>query len=106
MKLTSKLPDTGITIFSRMTALANAHGAINLSQGFPDFGISADLIEKVHEHMRSGKNQYAPMQGVAAIPPSVFYREKEDHRVLRFCFAKTSQTLEAAAERLCGIRCP
>ncbi len=44
--------------------------------------------------------------GVAAIPPSVFYQEKEDHRVLRFCFAKTAQTLEAAAERLCGIRLP
>ena len=67
MKLTSKLPDTGITIFARMTALANAHGAINLSKGFPDFEISADLIEKVHEHMRAGKNQYAPMQGAAVL---------------------------------------
>lgn len=67
MKLTSKLPDTGITIFSRMTALANAHGAINLSQGFPDFEISADLIEKVHEHMIAGRNQYAPMQGVPVL---------------------------------------
>jgi methionine aminotransferase len=67
MKLRSKLPDTGITIFSQMTALANAHGAINLSQGFPDFEISADLIEKVHEHMHSGRNQYAPMQGVAVL---------------------------------------
>ncbi len=67
MKLTSKLPDTGITIFTRMTALANVHGAINLSQGFPDFEISADLIEKVHEHMRAGRNQYAPMQGVAVL---------------------------------------
>ena len=67
MKLTSKLPDTGVTIFTRMTALANAHGAINLSQGFPDFEISADLIAGVHDHMRSGKNQYAPMQGVPAL---------------------------------------
>ena len=67
MKVTSKLPDTGVTIFSRMTALANAHGAINLSQGFPDFEISADLIEKVHAHMRAGRNQYAPMQGVPVL---------------------------------------
>jgi methionine aminotransferase len=44
--------------------------------------------------------------GVAAIPPSVFYQGKDDHRVLRFCFAKTSQTLEAAAERLCSVSCP
>jgi methionine transaminase len=77
MKLTSKLPDTGITIFSRMTALANAHGAINLSQGFPDFDISADLIEKVHEHMRAGRNQYAPMQGAAVL------REKIAEKVYR-----------------------
>ncbi len=77
MKLTSKLPDTGITIFSRMTALANAHGAINLSQGFPDFEISAELIEKVHAHMRAGRNQYAPMQGVAVL------REKIAEKVYR-----------------------
>ncbi|MFH0999019.1 MAG: methionine aminotransferase [Pseudomonadota bacterium] len=77
MKLTSKLPDTGITIFSRMTALANAHGAINLSQGFPDFEISVDLIENVHEHMRAGRNQYAPMQGVAVL------REKIAQKVHR-----------------------
>jgi methionine transaminase len=77
MKATSKLPDTGITIFSQMTALANAHGAINLSQGFPDFEISAGLIEKVHEHMRAGRNQYAPMQGVAVL------REKIAEKIYR-----------------------
>jgi aspartate/methionine/tyrosine aminotransferase len=46
--------------------------------------------------------------GVAAIPPSVFYQnnqDKEDHRVLRFCFAKTTRTLDTAAERHCSIRC-
>jgi methionine transaminase len=77
MKLASKLPNTGVTIFSRMTALANAHGAINLSQGFPDFEISADLIKKVHEHMRAGRNQYAPMQGAAVL------REKIAEKVYR-----------------------
>ena len=77
MRLTSKLPDTGISIFSQMTALANAHGAINLSQGFPDFEISADLIEKVYEHMVAGRNQYAPMQGVPAL------REKIAEKVYR-----------------------
>jgi methionine aminotransferase len=41
--------------------------------------------------------------GVAAIPPSVFYHDRQDHRVLRFCFAKQDQTLEQAAERLCKI---
>ncbi len=67
MSLESKLPDTGITIFSRMTALADAHGAINLSQGFPDFKIADELIGKVQQYMQMGMNQYAPMQGVEAL---------------------------------------
>jgi methionine aminotransferase len=41
--------------------------------------------------------------GVAAIPPSVFYHCGEDHKVLRFCFAKSEVTLNAAAERLNAI---
>ena len=41
--------------------------------------------------------------GVAAIPPSALYHQKEDHKVLRFCFAKKSETLEKAAEKLCRI---
>jgi methionine aminotransferase len=40
---------------------------------------------------------------VAAIPPSVFYHERDDHKVLRFCFAKKEETLVAAAARLCAI---
>ncbi len=42
-------------------------------------------------------------KGVASIPPSVFYRHRDDHRVLRFCFAKKDETLEKAAEILCRI---
>jgi methionine transaminase len=41
--------------------------------------------------------------GVAAIPPSVFYHQRNDHRVLRFCFAKNDATLKEAAEKLCRI---
>ena len=40
---------------------------------------------------------------VAAIPPSVFYHQKNDYKVLRFCFAKKDETLEKAAERLCKV---
>jgi methionine aminotransferase len=42
-------------------------------------------------------------KGVASIPPSVFYRQGDDHRVLRFCFAKKDETIEKAAEILCRI---
>jgi len=41
--------------------------------------------------------------GVASIPPSVFYHHQDDHKVLRFCFAKKDETLEKAAEKLCEI---
>jgi len=64
MNLKSKLPNTGISIFSKMTALANAHGAINLAQGFPNFPSSKKLIDLVHHYMQQGMNQYAPMPGV------------------------------------------
>ena len=64
MPLFSKLPDVGITIFTVMSKLAADHGAINLSQGFPDFAAPAELVEQVSHYMRQGFNQYAPMQGV------------------------------------------
>jgi methionine aminotransferase len=63
----SKLPEVGLTIFSEMTNLALQHGAINLSQGFPDFDTHPELKELVAEHIRAGRNQYAPMHGVAAL---------------------------------------
>lgn len=63
----SKLPKTGTTIFSVMTALATEHKAINLAQGFPDFACSDKLIDLVNTHMKKGLNQYAPMPGVMAL---------------------------------------
>ncbi len=60
----SKLPATGVSIFSVMSRLAEDHGAINLSQGFPDFDCAPQLVEAVARYMREGNNQYAPMQGV------------------------------------------
>ena len=62
--ITSKLPDVGTTIFTVMTALANEHKAINLSQGFPDFQCSGELVSLVDGYMKKGFNQYAPMPGV------------------------------------------
>ena len=40
---------------------------------------------------------------VASIPPSVFYNDRDDHRILRFCFAKKDQTLDQAAQKLCKV---
>lgn len=59
----SKLPSIGTTIFSRMSALAQQHGAINLAQGFPDFPLHPSLMDWVTEGMQKGYNQYSPMPG-------------------------------------------
>ncbi|MBL7798982.1 MAG: aminotransferase class I/II-fold pyridoxal phosphate-dependent enzyme [Saprospiraceae bacterium] len=64
MTIPSKLPNVGTTIFTVMSGLANQHGAINLSQGFPNFNPSERLQRLVFEHMQRGDNQYAPMPGV------------------------------------------
>ena len=71
MTIESKLPDVGLTIFSVMSQLAAEHGAVNLSQGFPDFDVSPDLIDRVVHYMRRGCNQYAPMPGVAALRKAI-----------------------------------
>ncbi|HTB05517.1 MAG TPA: methionine aminotransferase [Bacteroidia bacterium] len=60
----SKLPNVGTTIFTVMSQLANQHNAINLSQGFPNFECSPELVRLVDEYMKKGMNQYAPMQGI------------------------------------------
>jgi methionine aminotransferase len=75
--LTSKLPDVGTTIFTVMSQLAADVGAINLSQGFPDFDCDPDLVEAVARHMRAGRNQYAPMQGVPALREALAAKYQE-----------------------------
>ena len=67
LSLESKLPDVGTTIFSVMSALAQEHNALNLSQGFPDFPVSPELIDRIHYWMKQGANQYAPMPGLPVL---------------------------------------
>ena len=61
--ISSKLPLVGTTIFTVMSQLAAKENAINLSQGFPDFPVAPELVSLINENMKSGFNQYAPMQG-------------------------------------------
>jgi methionine aminotransferase len=71
LTVSSKLPDVGVSIFAVMTRLANEHGAINLSQGFPDFDCDPALVDAVAAAMRAGHNQYAPMPGVLALREAI-----------------------------------
>lgn len=63
----SKLPAQEVTIFSRMTALAQQLNALNLSQGFPDFPAPAALVEALGHAAADGYNQYAAGDGVLAL---------------------------------------
>jgi methionine aminotransferase len=61
---TPRLPSTGVSIFTVMSRLAEEHGAINLSQGFPDFDAAPSLTALAGAWFARGCNQYAPMAGV------------------------------------------
>ncbi len=67
----SRLPWVGTTIFSVMSRLAAQHGAINLSQGFPDFSAPQALFDLVAKHMHAGANQYALMAGALPLREAI-----------------------------------
>ncbi|MFN5423239.1 MAG: methionine aminotransferase [bacterium] len=67
----SKLPSTGTSIFTVMSALANEHKAINLGQGFPDFQMDEELADLTARAIKDGHNQYAPMAGHIALRESI-----------------------------------
>jgi methionine aminotransferase len=69
--LRTKLPAVGTTIFTRMSALANEHGAVNLGQGFPDFECDPALPGMVADAMRAGHNQYPAMAGVPLLREAI-----------------------------------
>ena len=65
--LASRLPAVGTTVFTRMSALAQEHGAVNLGQGFPDFACEPQLTDMVADAMRAGFNQYPMMSGAPVL---------------------------------------
>ncbi len=74
----SKLPSAKTTIFTQIGQMANELGAVNLSQGFPNFDVSPELINLVTKAMKEGHNQYAPMQGLMELRQVLsdsFYRD-------------------------------
>ena len=71
MKTASKFPDMGTTIFTVMSKLATDCGAINLSQGFPDFQADQALFEATMRAMLAGRNQYPPMIGMPELRTAI-----------------------------------
>ncbi len=73
----SKLPNLGTTIFTTMSALAAEHGALNLSQGFPNFAADSELLRLLGEYSANGFNQYAPMTGVRELREQLSLKTKK-----------------------------
>ncbi len=71
MQFPQKHTAAGTTIFTVMSALAQQHNAINLSQGFPDFAIDERLAHALGAAANEGYNQYAPMAGLPALRQAI-----------------------------------
>lgn len=67
----SKLPHTGTSIFTTMSALASKCNAINLGQGFPDFPMDQELAERTQKAIAENYNQYVPMAGYTPLRESL-----------------------------------
>jgi aspartate/methionine/tyrosine aminotransferase len=59
------------SVFERMSLLAAKHGAVNLGQGFPDFGWSDQILHEAAKALVEGPNQYPPSRGLPALREAV-----------------------------------
>jgi aspartate/methionine/tyrosine aminotransferase len=59
------------SVFERMSSLATSHGAVNLGQGFPDFGWPDQILDIAAKALRDGSNQYAPSRGLPQLRQAV-----------------------------------
>jgi aspartate/methionine/tyrosine aminotransferase len=59
------------SVFERMSALAIKHNAVNLGQGFPDFGWPDEILDAAARAVKEGSNQYAPSRGLPALREAV-----------------------------------
>ena len=102
--LASKLPNVGTTIFTRMSQLAAEVGAINLSQGFPDFDGPQALREAVARHVLEGRNQYCPMTGLPALRQQVAAKIARSYGVQRDADSEITITPGATEAIFCAVQ--
>lgn len=107
--ISTKLQPFGTTIFTEMTALAEQHGALNLSQGFPDFDGPSDIIDAAVEAMRSGQNQYARSMGHPKLVAAIADKQRDlyglDYDPLREVVVFSGAT-EGIASSMLGLLNP
>lgn len=97
-----------VSIFEEMSLAAAEHGAINLGQGFPDFGWPEPLLEAAARHLREGSNQYAPSRGSVALREAVatFYAARQGLKFEPAQVVVTSGATEAIAATLLACLAP
>lgn len=95
MRIETKLPRVGTTIFTVMSQLAAQHQAVNLGQGFPDFEVPVFLREALARATLAGHNQYAPMTGIAPLRQQI--AEKTQRLYGRTINADTEVTVTSGA---------
>ena len=103
LPLQSKLPTVGTTIFTVMSKMAQDHGAINLSQGFPDFEPDQALLDRVSYYLGAGKNQYPPMIGVAELRQAIAEKYASSSGVKLDYDSEITVTSGATEALLCSI---
>ncbi|MDP8994522.1 MAG: aminotransferase [Pseudomonadota bacterium] len=96
------------SIFEHMSALARRHGAVNLGQGFPDFGWPDDVLDRAAEALRTGSNQYPPMRGLPALREAIaeHYRRHQGLDYPPDQVVVTSGATEALAAALMALVTP
>jgi methionine transaminase len=104
-RLTSRLPQVGTTIFTVMSALAQEHGAVNLGQGFPDFGCDPALPRHVSDAMGEGLNQYPPMAGVPALRQRVAAKIKTLYGAVYDADSEITVTAGATQALMTAVLC-
>lgn len=70
-----------VSVFERMSLAAAQHGAVNLGQGFPDFGWPEQIIESAVRFLREASNQYAPSRGLPELRQAVTEHYRRNHRL-------------------------
>lgn len=96
------------SIFEHMSMLAREHGAINLGQGFPDFGWPQDVVERAAQALTSGSNQYAPMRGLPELRQAIadHYRAHGGLEIVADEVTVTSGATEALAAAIMALVTP
>jgi N-succinyldiaminopimelate aminotransferase len=100
--------DIPTSIFERMSVLARSHDAVNLGQGFPDFGWPEDLLDRAADTLRNGSNQYPPMRGLPELRQAVadHYRHHQKVDYTADEITVTSGATEALAAAILALVSP